>query len=283
MSFTVKGTQYRVSTPDIESVEEFPFIFRWTTLPNKTIAISRVIVTLINPVEEGEVELVFSVSTTRENFSRVFRSIGDFLKSCDQVETQIIVKKSVSKFFFEISPPLTLENKSDRIELNMKKKPSLAEDFYTMCEGWMNDAEEVTVRDIIRPTVRVEEGAPVSEAVKLMVKEKVGYMLVGKGKDTPLGLAVGIVTDADLVEKVLNAGRNPKEVRVEEIMSTPLVTVNSQTLVDDAIEIMIKKNISRLPVEEKGKIIGMVVDRDIVRAVPVYFRGASKKRIFFSE
>jgi signal-transduction protein with cAMP-binding, CBS, and nucleotidyltransferase domain len=46
---------------------------------------------------------------------------------------------------------------------------------------------------------------------------------------------------------------------------------------------MIKKNIRRLPIEEKGRIIGIIVDRDIVRTVPIYFRGASKKRIFFPE
>lgn len=283
MSFAVKGTQYRVGTPNLEGVKDFPYVFKWTKLPGKTIAISRVIVTLINPIEKNEAEIVFSVFSAAESFSRTFHSVSDLLRACDQVETQTIVKESVSKFYFDIKPPVIFANKNDRIELHVKRKPNLAEENYAMCEGWMSETEEVTVKEILRPAIDVKEGTLVSEAVKLMAKHKVGSILVRREEDALLGPTAGIVTEADLLEKVLSKGRSPKRITVEAIMTTPIITVNSQTNLDEAIEIMVKKNIRRLPIEEKGKIIGIIVDRDIVRAVPIYFRGASKKRIFFPE
>lgn len=283
VSFAVKGTQYRVSTPNLEGIKDFPYVFKWTKLPDKTVAISRVIVTLINPIEKSETEIVFSVFSAAESFSRTFHSVSDLLRACDQVETQSIVKESVSKFYFDIKPPVILANKNDRIELHAKKKPNMAEENYTMCEGWMSETEEVTVKEILRPAIDVKEGTLVSEAVKLMAKHKVGSLLVRRDEDALLGPTAGIITEADLLEKVLSHGLNPKRIAVEDIMTTPIITVNSQTSLDEAIETMVKKNIRRLPVEEKGRIIGIIVDRDIVRAIPIYFRGASKKRIFFPE
>jgi len=272
-----------VSTPNLESVRDFPYVFKWTKLPGKTIAISRVIVTLLNPIEKNEAEIVFSVFTTAESFSRIFRSVSDLLRACDQVETQSIAKQSVSKFYFDIKPPLILTNKNDRIELHVKGKPNLADENYGMCEGWMSETEEVTVKEILRPAIDVKEDALVSEAAKLMTKNKVGYLLVRRKIGALSGPTAGIITEADMLEKVLGRGLNPEKIAVRDIMTTPLITVDIRTGLDEAIELMVRNNIRRLPIEEKGKIIGTITDRDIVRTVPIYFRGASKKRIFFPE
>jgi len=281
MSFAVKGTQYRVSTPNVESVQAFPYVFKWTHLPGKTIAVSRVIVTLINPTANNDAEIVFSVFSSSESFSRTFHSVSDLLRVCDHVETQTIVKDSVSKFYFDIKPPVILTHKNDRIELHVKRKPNLAEENYTMCEGQMSATEEVAVKEIMRPVINVSEDIPVSEALKLMTQRKVSYLLVKKNEEAFLDASAGIVTETDMLVKVLNRGLNPRRITVKDIMTTPIITVDSKTSVDEAIKLMLKKNIKRFPIEEKGKIIGVVIDRDIVRSVPVYFRGASKKRIFF--
>lgn len=280
MAFAPKGTQYRVSTPNLENVKDFPYTFKWAKLPGKTIAISRVIVTLINPVKGGEGDIIFSVFTARESFSRVFRSISDLLRSCDKVETQSIVKESVSKFHFDIQPPLMLENKNDRVELGIEEKPNLADENYAMCEGWLYDSEEVMVKEIMRPTIDVKGNIPVSEAVKLMVERKIGELLVQRYEDVMPGQTFGIITEQDLLEKVLSNGLNPQKTLVEKIMSSPLITINGNTSLDEAIDIMIKKKVRRLPVEEAGKIVGIITDRDVIKAIPLYFRGASKKRIF---
>ncbi len=280
VSFTPKGAQYRVSTPNIETVEDFPYSFKWTKLPGKTVAISRVIVTLINVDRSAEAEISFSVFSSRENFSRRFLSVSDLLRACDKVDTQRIVKESICKFYFDIQPPVMLESGKDRIEVSTKRKPGLADENYVMCEGWMYDTEEVTVKEIMRSTTDVKEGTSVSKAVTLMAKQKVGALLVKKYENAMLGQTVGIVTEQDFVQKVLNRGLDPKKLSVERIMSAPLITVSGKTNLDDAIEMMVKKKIRRLPVEERGKIIGIVTDRDMIEAIPLYYRGASKKRIY---
>ena len=187
----------------------------------------------------------------------------------------------MSKFYFEVNPPIILENKTDRIELNLKKKSNLAEENYVMCEGWMYESEEATVKEIMRHAVEVKEGTTVSEAVKLMVENNIGAILVKKHEDVLLGYTAGIVTEQDLLQKVLSKGIDPKKTSVEQIMTTPLITVNVNTTLDDAIDIMVKKDVRRLPIEEKGKVVGMITDRDLIRAIPMYFGGATKKRIFF--
>lgn len=283
MSFAVKGTHYRVSTPNLESIREFPYVFKWTILPGKTIAVSRVVVTLVNPTEKGEAEIVFSVFTAAESFSRTFHSVSDLLRVCDHVEIQTIVKESVSKFYFDIKPPVILTHKNDRIELQVKKKPNLAEENYAMCEGSMSATEDVTVKEVMRPVIDVNEDTLVSEALKLMIKRKVGYLLVRRNEDTFLSPTAGIVTETDMLERVLSKRLDPKKTTVGDIMTAPIITVDSKTGLDEAVKMMLKKNVKRLPILEKGKIIGIIIDRDIVRGVPIYFRGASKKRIYFPE
>lgn len=283
MGFAVKGTQFRVSTPNLEGVKAYPYVFKWTKLPSKTTAISKVIVTLVNPTEKREAEIIFSVFTAAESFSRTFHSVGDLVRVCDHVETQTIAKESVSKFYFDIKPPLILTYKNDRVELHVKKKPNLAQENYTMCEGQTSAAEEVTVEEIMRPVIDVRENTLVSEAVKLMTRRKSGYLLVKRDEDAFLGSDAGIVTETDMLGKVLSKGIDPKRITVGDIMTAPIIRVDSKTSVDETVKTMIKKNIKRLPVEKKGRIIGIVIDRDIVRSVPMYFRGASKKLIYFPE
>lgn len=282
ISLVPKGTQYRVSTPNLESVEKFPYTFKWVKLPGKTVVISRVLVTVINPIEGGKTEVVFSVSTARESFSRMFRSGSDLVRSCDKVDTQSIVKESISKFYFDIQPPIILENKNDSIALILREKPNLADQGYVLCEGWMYDSDEVKAKDIMRPAIYVNEGSFVSEAVKLMAENKISALLISKYEDVMLGNTVRIITEQDIVQNVLSEGLSPEATPVERIMSTPLITISSEDSLDEIIEIMVKKNIHTIPVEEKGKIVGIITDQDVVRAIPVYFRGASKKRIFMN-
>jgi len=281
MSFKPKSGHYRVSTPNLEAVEKYPYTFKWTKPTGKTVSISRVIVTLVNPAEKEGAEITFSVFSTRETYSRVFHSVSDLARSCDEVSTQSIVKESISKFYFYIEPPILLENKNDRIELTVQKKPNMGDENYAMCGGWISDTEEVTVKEVMRPAISVKIGTPVSEAVKQMIENNVGAILVRRGEDVSLGSMVGIITELDLLQKVLSQRLDPSEIMVEKIITAPIIATSINTTLDDAIEMMVKKGIRRLPVEEKGRVVGIITDRDVIRAIPMYFRGASKKRVFF--
>jgi CBS domain-containing protein len=72
---------------------------------------------------------------------------------------------------------------------------------------------------------------------------------------------VGIVTERDFVKTV--AEDCSVDMPVEEIMSSPVVTVSKDTLLSDALEIMTKKKIRRLPITDDGRLIGIVTTRDI--------------------
>ncbi len=78
----------------------------------------------------------------------------------------------------------------------------------------------------------------------------------------------GIVTERDLVTKIVSKGLDPSKVTLGEIMSSPLVTVNDDTPLELAAELMWKNKIRRLPVKKGDNIIGILTENDIVRISP---------------
>jgi len=95
------------------------------------------------------------------------------------------------------------------------------------------------------PTLEIE--ASVVEAAKLLAKQGKGYIIVlEKGKP------YGIVTEWDLVSKVLAVEKDPKKVSLRQITSTPLVTIDPDEDLLKASELMHVKGIKRLPVVKGG-------------------------------
>ena len=74
----------------------------------------------------------------------------------------------------------------------------------------------------------------------------------------------GIITERDIIKKVVAQGKNQKEVKAQEIMTTPLITVDYEDFVFDAILLMAKNNIRRVVVKRGEEIIGVLEDKDIV-------------------
>ena len=103
----------------------------------------------------------------------------------------------------------------------------------------------------------------VKKVAKCMRKNKVGSSII-MSKKKP----IGIVTESDILEKVVAEGKDANKVRVEEIMSTPLITIDPYVTIEDAMKIMSKHNIRRLPVVDKGKLIGIVTEKDLFRISP---------------
>ncbi|MEM1689104.1 MAG: CBS domain-containing protein [Candidatus Hadarchaeales archaeon] len=119
----------------------------------------------------------------------------------------------------------------------------------------------VTVEDFMtRKVVKIEASRTIAEAARLMAEEKVGSIIVFQ-EDRP----VGIVTDRDIVVRAVARGLSMDE-KVEKIMSQPLITVESKTPIIEAIQLMDKHMIRRLPVVEEGKIVGILTSTDIGRA-----------------
>lgn len=119
----------------------------------------------------------------------------------------------------------------------------------------------------------------VEDCVKLMLKSNVGSLLV-KEND----ILRGIATEKDLVEKVILKNLNPKKTKISAIMNKVLVTINPDADILEAIKLMTKYEIRRLPVvDEEGKLQGLVTVNDILRLQPQLFELIiDKSRLFAS-
>jgi CBS domain-containing protein len=272
MSLTPRGGQYRVGTPNLAEVKEFPYVFRWTKPDGKSISISKVVTTLIDP-REGETDVVFSVDSRRESFSRVFHSLSDIVRSCDMMENQLISVnlsdvRHVVKAYFDCTPPILLEGMNDSIEVRLDKQDSIASESYVMCEGWIYDFAETNVRDIMHSPLYSSDKATVHEVAALMSEKEVGSVLMINEE----GGVSGVLTERDLLKKVVGRGLDPKGTQVRDVATSPVLAVEWYTTIDDAAKLMADKHIRRLPVMEDGSIIGIVTDRDLIRAIPGIFK-----------
>lgn len=125
------------------------------------------------------------------------------------------------------------------------------------------------VRDLIRQkggrVFSVGPEASVLDALKLMAEENTGAVLVMTGSKV-----AGIVSERDCVRKLDLAGRNAKDTRVSEIMTSDVLYVETGQPVDECMAIMIDKNIRHLPVYEEGSLVGLISVRDVLKEVVDY-------------
>ncbi|MFN4133771.1 MAG: cyclic nucleotide-binding/CBS domain-containing protein [Candidatus Hadarchaeales archaeon] len=123
----------------------------------------------------------------------------------------------------------------------------------------------VRVEDFMtKKVITIEASSTIFEAAKLLAEKAVGSLVVvEKGKP------VGIVTDRDIVLRGVVRGLDLKKEKIEAIMSKPLLTVSPETPMLEAIEMMDKHSIRRIPVVRGAEIVGIVTSSDIGRASKV--------------
>jgi CBS domain-containing protein len=107
-------------------------------------------------------------------------------------------------------------------------------------------------------TIRAE--ASVGEAAKLMQTGKVGCLVVTNAQ----GNIAGIVTERDIVRKVVAVGDDPASLSVAAIMTARILAVSPQMDIAKAQQVMAQHNIRHLPVVDGGELVGMISSRDIV-------------------
>jgi CBS domain-containing protein len=107
--------------------------------------------------------------------------------------------------------------------------------------------------------ITIEEGETVASATKIIVERNVGSVVVTEKKHP-----VGIITERDLVRKVLAAGADPKTMLVGEIMTPHPITIEEDRTLGEAIDLMSRKNIRRMLVTKDGEITGIFTQRDVL-------------------
>jgi CBS domain-containing protein len=119
------------------------------------------------------------------------------------------------------------------------------------------------VKEIMSPNVvTITPEALLSEAAQIMGAKHIGSLVV-----TNYNMPVGIVTERDLLSKVLALGKDLKEVKIEAIMSYPLITIEPEAKIKEAAQMMAQKK-SRLVVFECGKYVGIVTKSDLIKSLP---------------
>ncbi len=130
-----------------------------------------------------------------------------------------------------------------------------------------SDVRDAKAQDVMsKDVVFVDGSKTVAAAIKLMRKEGVSSMIV---KHRNQADAHGIITRKDVVNKVVDPGKDPAKVKVYEIMSKPLVMVSPGLVLKYCARLMHHTGIRRAPVFDGKNIIGMLSNTDIFNAIQV--------------
>jgi signal-transduction protein with cAMP-binding, CBS, and nucleotidyltransferase domain len=121
-------------------------------------------------------------------------------------------------------------------------------------------SEIMSEKEIV--TIVANTGKSAQDVAQIMVKKKVGSVIIIDKKSHP----IGIITERDMVKRVCLKDVAASRIKLEEIMSAPLITIMSYDSIDTASQVMIKNNIKRVVVlEEDNRIVGLLSVTDINR------------------
>jgi len=126
-------------------------------------------------------------------------------------------------------------------------------------------SSRLLVKDVMSsPVVTTDERASANRVAELMDKQGLGCIIV-TGKN---GKPLGIITERDLVGRVLAKNTKPDTVKAKEVMTSPLITIEPNETISEAARRMSRLNIRRLGVVYKGQLIGLLSSKDILSVMP---------------
>jgi CBS domain-containing protein len=119
-----------------------------------------------------------------------------------------------------------------------------------------------TVREVMTSKLcSIDTDKTVTYAAKMMRDEDVGLAPIVEGDRL-----VGVLTDRDIAVRVVAEGRDPEQVKVTDVASRDLVTLDPQQDLDEALRLMARHQVRRLPVvEEDGRLVGVVAQADVAQ------------------
>ena len=111
----------------------------------------------------------------------------------------------------------------------------------------------------IEKIVKVDRDISVKTAAEMMRDHGIGSIFITSGEEI-----IGILTDTDLVRRVVAAGADPQTTTVEKIMSAPIASIEGNSTLLDANDLMAKQHIRHLGITKDGNMVGMISVRDLV-------------------
>jgi signal-transduction protein with cAMP-binding, CBS, and nucleotidyltransferase domain len=130
------------------------------------------------------------------------------------------------------------------------------------------------VKDVMSsPPITVPENTPVDKTAQLIRDGRLGSIIV-TGKT---GKALGIITESDLVKRVLAKNILPSKLVAKEVMSSPLITVEPDEIITETARRMSKLNVRRMGVIYKGNLVGVISSKDILAITPELLENMQEK------
>jgi CBS domain-containing protein len=136
------------------------------------------------------------------------------------------------------------------------------------------------VRDVMSsPVITVDEEATANHVARLMDKHELGCIIVTNKEGKP----IGIITERDLVTRVLAKNLKPDAVKAKEVMTSPLITIEPGETISEAARKMSRLNIRRLGVVYKGELVGLISSKDILGVMPELIETIQEKALIEGE
>jgi len=124
--------------------------------------------------------------------------------------------------------------------------------------------KQVLVKEVMKTSpVIIQPFTTVFEAAQLMKQKKIGNVIIVEEHHP-----IGILTEGDIIKKVVCEKKNPQDVSVEEVMTSPLIFTNPYISLQEALTIMGKCHIKKLPIIVPQGIVGVITQKDISRLSP---------------
>jgi len=119
-------------------------------------------------------------------------------------------------------------------------------------------------RLMVKSVITLPVDASAYDAVKLLNKNKIGCLVVVYNREI-----VGILTERDLLERVLGKCRNPKETGISEIMTKHVIVGKPDMELSEVTRLMFENKVKKLPIIDGNRLVGIVTLTDIARATSI--------------
>ncbi|NCO96735.1 MAG: CBS domain-containing protein, partial [Candidatus Aenigmarchaeota archaeon] len=132
------------------------------------------------------------------------------------------------------------------------------------------------VKDAMNPKViSASKDISIKEAARTLTKHEIGSLIIVEDEKI-----VGVITESDIIRKVVATGLDPSVTLVEEMMTKDVITIDADAELNDACQTMVDHKIKRLPVLDGGQLVGIITTTDIISVEPKLMEELGKIMLF---